>query len=413
MQQWLAEIAYDTTSGTKRKTETFYLPTIDDVREAVHKRGAYVLKVRPYQRSTVERYIAKSPWWQIQLLRGIHFRSTNSSPSIALWQLIDAETNPTRQNILAPAREALSQGLGAIDALKSLNIFDHGTLAILSASERANKLSEGIPHAIESIVQRRKNARALTGTILWLSALLFIVTKIIFWGGSLVPDWFAQNTPANPQDLAQYNQALEQLQQIWNLLIIPSLMFGGFMFWCIFSFWYNRGRADFPTAKIVRRIPLIGPYLRDLGFSDSMSAAARMIRGHVPIADTLKIASQSTNSPDVSRYWLSCLEDLNRGLSLGATLDREPLNRVERMELSSLSDLHQVATVMENISEMRLGMSKTKHSLIIWVALALSGLYLFTAFSSALTLAYVDGDTIGRLEAFFGSLSHAFFGGTI
>jgi hypothetical protein len=53
-----------------------------------------------------------------------------------LWKIIQAETNPMRQNILAPAREALARGLGVIDALKALNIFDAGTLAILSASPK-------------------------------------------------------------------------------------------------------------------------------------------------------------------------------------------------------------------------------------------------------------------------------------
>ena len=40
MQQWLAEIAYDTNSGPKRVTEAFYLPTMDDVRREISKKGA-------------------------------------------------------------------------------------------------------------------------------------------------------------------------------------------------------------------------------------------------------------------------------------------------------------------------------------------------------------------------------------
>ena len=36
------------------------------------------------------------------------------------------------------------------------------------------------------------------------------------------------------------------------------------------------------------RSPLIGAYLRDLGFADSMTAAARMLRGLVPINDALR-----------------------------------------------------------------------------------------------------------------------------
>jgi hypothetical protein len=39
---------------------------------------------------------------------------------------------------------------------------------------------------------------------------------------------------------------------------------------------------------------------------------------------------------------------------------------------------------MESISEMRQQSSKTKHSLIVWLAFGLSGLYLVIAFGSAI-----------------------------
>ena len=177
MQQWIAEIAYETTSGPKRVTESFYLPSMDDVRVAITKKGGYPLAIRPHARSPIERLLARSTWWQVQLLRGIQFRSTATSPGVALWKIIQAETNPRRQNILAPAREALARGLGVIDALKALNVFDHGTLAILAGSERANRLVEGIPHAIHSITQKKKNSRAIMGTMSWLGFDVFSIVS--------------------------------------------------------------------------------------------------------------------------------------------------------------------------------------------------------------------------------------------
>ena len=134
----------------------------------------------------------------------------------------------------------------------------------------------------------------------------------------------------------------------------------------------------------MRKIPLIGAYLRDLGFSDSMAAAARMLRGLVPIDDALKQSSEATTVPEVSEYWTTASADLQRGVLLGAALDREPLTRSERLELASLSDLGQVATVLESIAEMRSGSAKTKHSLIVWLAFALTGVFLVIAFGSAI-----------------------------
>ena len=134
----------------------------------------------------------------------------------------------------------------------------------------------------------------------------------------------------------------------------------------------------------MRAIPLIGGYLRDLAFADSMSAAARMLRGMVPINETLIQSAEASASPDVAQYWLDSAHDLTRGVSLGSALDRAPLTRSERLELASLSDLGQVATVMESVAEMRGQAAKSKHKLIVWLAFGLTGVFLALAFGSAI-----------------------------
>lgn len=384
MRQWVVDIAYDTTSGPKRVQESFYMPREEDVRDIVAQKGGYVLAIRAHERSPLERLLARSSWWQVQLLRGIQFRSIAVSPGVALWKIIQAEQNPMRQNILAPAREALSRGMGVIDALKALNIFDHGTLAILSASEKANKLQEGIPQAIQSITQKKKNARAVMGTMAWLGFDVITIVQSLFWGKGMILGWFRDNQPTDPVELANYERVVGNLELTWEILIWLAFAMGAFMVWCMISFFLNRGKTDWPTARIVRKIPLIGAYLRDLGFTDSMMACSRMLKSQVSISEALRQSADATTSPEVSEYWTRANIDLTRGISLGTALDREPLTRNERMELSALSDLDQVATVLESIAEMRAQGAKTKHSLIVWLAFALTGVYLTIAFGSAI-----------------------------
>jgi type II secretory pathway component PulF len=271
-----------------------------------------------------------------------------------------------------------------IDALKALNLFDHGTIAILAGSERANRLVEGIPHAIHSITQKRKNARAIMGTMGWLAFDVFSIVSSLWAGKDMVLKWFNDNPPTDPAEREKFDIVVFRLGLTWDVLIWFSVGMGVFMAWCIFSFWINRGKKDWPTARIVRKIPLIGGYLRDLSFADSMSAAARMLRGLVPINDTLEQSAEASGAPDVAAYWNESLKDLSRGVSLGSALDRAPLTKNERLELASLSDLGQVATVMESISEMRSQAAKTKHSLIVWIAFALTGVFLAVAFGSAI-----------------------------
>ena len=384
MQQWIVEIAFQNRRGVITREESFYLPTRQDVRTAVENMGGYVLNIRQHERTPLERILARSSWWQVQLLRGIQFRSSSTSPGVALWNLIESETSPRRQNILAPAREALSRGLGAIDALKALNIFDHGTLSILSASERANKLYAGIPHAIQSITQKRKNNQAIMGTLAWLGFDVFTIVQSLFWGKGMIIDWFMDNKPTDPAELEKFERVVGNLQLTWDLLIYFAFAMGAFMAWAVFSYIINRGKKDWPTARMVRKIPLIGGYLRDLGFSDSMAAASRMIKGKVSIIDALEESANATTVPEVSQYWTNAVEQLSRGINLGSALDKPPLTRAERLELATLSDLDQVATIMDAIAEMRTQSSRTKHKLIVWLAFVLTGAYLALAFGSAI-----------------------------
>src|SRR3990167_9236627 len=323
MQQWLVKIAYDTRSGPKRTTETIYMPSEADVRNAVRERGGHVLSIRPHTRTQIERLLARSSWWQVQLLRGIMFRSTSTSPGVALWKIIEAETNPTRQNILAPAREALVQGLGLMDALKALNIFDRSILAIISASVRSGKLMEGIPYAINAITQKRKNTQAIMGTMGWLAFDVFSIVTSLAAGKDLVLGWFKDNAPKGGEELEQYIRVTGNLALTWDILIWTAYGFGAFMAWCIFSFFMNKGKKDWPTARVVRKIPMISGYLRDLSFADSMNAASRMLRSNVPIGDTLKQSGEAASSPDVAAYWEAANEQLSPGVGLGSALDRE------------------------------------------------------------------------------------------
>jgi type II secretory pathway component PulF len=384
MRQWVAEVVYETSSGLRREDETFYLPTSDDVRSAISRKGGHAVSIRPYERSPWERLLARSSWFQIQLLRGIQFRSLATSPGVAFWRLIQIETNPTRQNILSPAREALARGLGIIDALKALKAFDHSIIAILAASERSGKLVEGIPHAIHAINQKKKNSRAIMGTMAWLAFDVITIVQSLFWGKGMILKWFYDNKPKDPEELAKYNRVVGNLGLTWDILIYFAFALGALLVWCGISFFLNRGKRDWPTARFVRRLPLISGYLRDLGFSDSMTAAARMLRGQVPINDALKQSAEATNIPDISKYWEEASADLNRGVSLGSALDRAPLSRSERIEIASLSDLSQVATVMEAIAELRAQAARSKHSLIVWCAFFFTGIYLAIAFGSAI-----------------------------
>src|SRR5690606_27054640 len=151
--------------------------------------------------------------------------------------------------------------------------------------------------------------RAIMGTMGWLGFDVITIVQSLFWGKDMVLNWFQGNAPENPEELEKYNRVVSNLELTWDVLIYTAFAIGGFMVWSIISFYLNRGKADWPTARAVRSIPLIGAYLRDLGFSDSMMACARMLRGLVPIDQALHQAGEATTSPEVARYWQNTNED--------------------------------------------------------------------------------------------------------
>ena len=218
----------------------------------------------------------------------------------------------------------------------------------------------------------------------WLAFDVITIVQSLFWGKNLVLGWFKDNAPKGGEELAKYTRVVGNLSLTWDLLIWIAFGMGGFMAWCVFSFFMNKGKADWPTARMVRKIPLIGGYMRDLSFADSMAAASRMLRSNVPISDALRQSGEAASSPDVAAYWQNVNEQLSRGVGLGHALDRAPLNRSERLELASLSDLSQVATIMESISELRSQAARTKHKIIVWMAFLLTGVYLAIGFGSAI-----------------------------
>jgi hypothetical protein len=158
----------------------------------------------------------------------------------------------------------------------------------------------------------------------------------------------------------------------------------GFMVWCVVSFFINRGKRDWPTARIVRKIPLIGGYMRDLSFADSMAAASRMLRTASRLMMFYVNPGKRQPRPMSAMYWDVPMSNCLAAWGLAAPLIVNRLNRSERLELATLSDLSQVATIMESIAELRSQSARTKHKLIVWMAFLLTGVYLAIGFGSAI-----------------------------
>lgn len=403
MKQWTAEVVVEHADGGSHiEKRSFYLPTAQDVRTAVAQKGGQVITITEQKRGVFERILARSSWFQLHLLRQIKFSSDTVSPAVAFSRIIENETDAYRQHILAPARDIIERGLGIIDALKALRIFDAGVMSVLSAADKANNLKDGIPHAIKMIVDKGKAQRQIMLTIGWLAFDLFTVITGIIFGRDMIFGFLDDLKPTNAEKAAQYENAVYWVSVTWDVLLYIAYIATAFGSWLVLSSIWNRGKPDYLAARITRKIPLIGHYLRDLGFADSMMAAARMIEGGVRIDETLKETSETTTLPEIKRYWNKVREEVQKGVNIGQALDRDPLSRMERLEMLSVSKLDQLSSTFLHIADLRQERAKMKHAMIFWLALIGTGAYLFIAVASALYVVSLMGMSI---ESVMGGLA--------
>jgi type II secretory pathway component PulF len=395
MQQWEICYAIERPGGCQTLTETMFAQNEPEIRHIIHKKGGYVIRIHPRAQNFLEQMMRKSSMMQNYLLQGMQFRSHTAPPAVALWRLVESETNPKRQQILAPARESLQRGLGVIDALKSLNIFDHSTLTLLAASERSNTLSTGIEEVMLHTQAKRKAKRQLWATLSWVGFDLIATIQTLWVGRDKAIGFFKDNAPGQGVDLEHYSNTVDNLELLWNSLLVLALIATIGTGWAIFSFWFNRNKDDWPTARMVGRLPLFGRYMEDLSVGNSMHACAMMLKAKVPVADCLKQAATAANFYTVKKLWNQALLELGKGVHLGQALARPPLLLQERLELNSVANLDHVVTVMNSMAEIRGLMAAQKSRMIIMGLFIGSAMYLMIAIGSfiyALSLLNVSMD---------------------
>ena len=59
MQQWIVQIAYEGRGSPRKVAETMYMPSEQDVRDAVRAKGGHVLSIRSHSRTPLERLLAR------------------------------------------------------------------------------------------------------------------------------------------------------------------------------------------------------------------------------------------------------------------------------------------------------------------------------------------------------------------
>lgn len=373
MKLWNVRYAITLPGGvTTVKEDDFYLAKPDDVRRVLRARGLWPISIKERKPPMFEWMDVRSAAWQIQLLKALKFQSATTSAGTALLNIIESEADPRKRLAFIPTRSVLKGGGAFSDALRQLKLLDAATMAIITAGERAGDLKGVIAHAIQHVEEKGKQMKVVTAAFGWLGFDLFSIVSSI-WGAqfTFIPYLKKSGSKTDPVAAKKFADAIELVTIINYTLMIVTV--GGAALIAIMAmiFWQNKDNPDHYSSRIIGKLPLVAPFMRDTNLHDTCKLMARLLRGAVPLDESIRIIIDTCIEPNVRRYWQSCLARLMAGVDTAKALARAPLSRQEMDQIRSIQSVEQLAEVFEGISEERASMAKVGQRKIMMAGVGL------------------------------------------
>lgn len=385
MKLYHAKYAQPTIGGAVLvEEEDFYLPDEHAVRRALRAKGLWPIKIYEQKPPLFEWMDVRSREWQMQLLRAIRFQSATTSAGTALLNIIEGEQDPRRRLAFLPSRTVLKGGGSFSEALRELKLLDAPTMAIITAGERAGDLKGVVQHAIEHVEQKGSQYKAMVAALSWLSFDIISVIGTI-WGTQFgfIPYLKAQGTKStDPGAVEKFERGIKLVSIInGGMLILSSLIIFALIFFVV-SYWQNRHKPEHFTARMMMKMPLLAPYMRNTSMRDTCKLMGRLLRGKVPLAEALAIIIESTVEPFSRIYWKESEHKIMSGVEPARALARWPLNKAESDQILTIQSVDQLSEVYEAIGEERGLMAKADQRKIVkfglFMLFALSGITVLT-----------------------------------
>ncbi|MDD3288224.1 MAG: type II secretion system F family protein [Alphaproteobacteria bacterium] len=347
--------------------DDFYLPDVTTVRRQLVNKGFYPINIWELKPSMFEWMDVRSRDWQLQLLRALRFQTVSTSAGTALLNIIEGEQTPARRLAFLPARTVLKGGGSFAEALKELKLMDAATMAIITAGERAGDLKGVIAHAIEHVEEKGKQYKAIMAALGWLS---FDIINIIgaIWGAQFGFIPYLKKQGIKTTDMAaieKFNRSIELVSWVNGTLIVvtTAIVVGGVFL--AGSYWFNRHKPNHFASRLMMKTPLIAHYLRNVSIQDTSKLMTRLLRGKVPLADSIEIILESTVEPATRIYWTDCQKRVRSGIEPSRALGRWPMTKAECDQIATIQSVDQLSEVYDSIAEERHLMAKTDQRKIV------------------------------------------------
>ncbi|MGE4351415.1 MAG: type II secretion system F family protein [Bdellovibrionales bacterium] len=364
--------------------EDYYLPDAHAVRRQLRAKGLWPIEIYEQHPPLFEWMDVRTRDWQMQLLRAIRFQSATASAGTALLNIIEGEQDPRRRLAFLPTRTVLKGGGSFSEALKELKLMDAPTMAIITAGERAGDLKGVIQHAIEHVEQKGTQYKTIVAALSWLS---FDIVSVIgsIWGTQFgfIPYLQSQGTKStDPDAVAKFERGIKIVTIVnGSMLVVTSLLIVVVVFF-VYSYWRNRHKRDHYTSRMMMKIPILSPYLRNSSMKDTCKLMTRLLQGKVPLAEALQIIMESSVEPSARQYWTDCKNKIMSGIDPSRAMAQWPLTKAERDQLVTIQSIDQLADVYNAIADERGLMAKADQRRImkfgLYLLVVLSGVTILT-----------------------------------
>jgi len=374
--------------------EDFYLPDEHSVRRQLRNKGFWPVTIEEQKPPLFEWMDVRTRAWQLQLLRALRFQTATASTGTALLNIIEGEQDPRRRIAFLPTRTVLKGGGSFSQALRQLRLMDAATMAIITAGERAGDLKGVITHAIEHTEEKGKQYKAIMAT---LSIFSFDIVNVysVVWAAQMagIPSLKDQGSHSkDPAAIAKFDHAISIASAInmtilvfMNVAIAGIVILGG-------SYWFNRHKPSHFASQMMMKIPIFADYMRCASLKDNFKLMTRLLRGKVPLADSVDIILDSTNEPSCVVYWTDVKNRIMAGIEPSRALRRWPLTKGEHDQIATIQSVDQLAEVFDALAEERWEMSKAYRRKLIVAAVMLALVVVGAVILNAIFLLWIQNE---------------------
>ncbi len=381
-----------TSMGMKEVSRDFFLPDAKTVREEIANMGGIPLSIRQKKPAWYEReYISGK--FRRSFLRSLSFHvQAGMSPGRALWIVIEGEGDRKKRIELEPGLEVLRRGGGFITSIRELRMFDRSVLAILSAGERVGALKEVIESALAHMEEKGKSWKMLTAAIgwLWFDISSSISTVIGVQFGYL--PWLETNgiDTKDAKMAAEFKSALETAYFINGFLLAVAILLCLMGVFVVVSLILRSGKLEAISSAVVRKLPIIRPFIENTAMAETFGIVGRMLKGKVQFDEAVKVAAEATPVKDVANLWKQVLDRVMRGDTVDRAFRNPIMTRSELIEIGAHQNSDQLATMLMNIGAERGEAAKRGLRQIVVGGVAFVIIYTFLAAGAAMWVLWVQ-----------------------